>query len=67
MNVIIARIDNYGLGYVLFAELPDMATIAGAMIIIGATLYIGFRERRLALMAADETAPRELGSKGAAE
>lgn len=34
-------------GYVLFAELPDAATLAGGGIIIGSTLYIALRERQL--------------------
>ena len=55
------------MGYALFGELPDLATVAGAMVIIGATLYIGFRERRLALMAAADTGVGRLRSKGAAE
>lgn len=33
-----------GLGFVVFSELPDTLTIAGASIIIGATLYIARRE-----------------------
>lgn len=55
------------MGYVLFAELPDLGTVAGATIIIGATLYIGFRERRLALTSAGDTGSERLRSKGAAE
>jgi drug/metabolite transporter (DMT)-like permease len=34
-------------GYVVFGEVPSMATIAGAAIIIGAGLYIFLRERDL--------------------
>lgn len=37
------------MGYLVFAELPDFGTVAGAMVIIGATLYIGIRERKLGL------------------
>jgi drug/metabolite transporter (DMT)-like permease len=33
-----------GFGFVLFSELPDVWTIAGAAIIVGATLYIARRE-----------------------
>lgn len=32
------------LGYVLFSELPDVFTIAGALIIVGASVYIFHRE-----------------------
>jgi drug/metabolite transporter (DMT)-like permease len=34
-------------GYLVFADVPSMATIAGAAIIIGAGLYIFLRERNL--------------------
>jgi drug/metabolite transporter (DMT)-like permease len=34
-------------GYVVFGDMPSMATIAGAAIIIGAGLYIFLRERKL--------------------
>jgi drug/metabolite transporter (DMT)-like permease len=35
-------------GYVVFGDVPSMATIVGAAIIIGAGLYIFLRERNLA-------------------
>jgi drug/metabolite transporter (DMT)-like permease len=34
-------------GYVVFGDVPSMATIAGAAVIIGAGLYIFLRERDL--------------------
>jgi drug/metabolite transporter (DMT)-like permease len=34
-------------GYVVFGDMPQMATILGAAIIIGAGLYIFLRERKL--------------------
>jgi drug/metabolite transporter (DMT)-like permease len=34
-------------GYVVFGDVPSMATLAGAAIIIGAGLYIFLRERDL--------------------
>jgi drug/metabolite transporter (DMT)-like permease len=36
-------------GYLVFADVPSMATVAGAAIIIGAGLYIFLRERELGL------------------
>ena len=33
-------------GFILFAELPDMWTVAGAVIIVGSGLYIFHREQR---------------------
>ncbi len=35
------------MGYLLFSELPDRYTIAGAVIIVGSTLYIAYREAHL--------------------
>jgi len=35
------------IGFFLFAEVPDAWTITGALIIVGATLYIGLREAQL--------------------
>ena len=35
------------IGFILFAELPDIWTVTGALIVVGATLYIGIREARL--------------------
>ena len=34
-------------GYFLFGEVPDLATVIGASIIISATLYIALREAKL--------------------
>jgi len=34
-------------GYLVFGDMPSIATLAGAAIIIGAGLYIFLRERRL--------------------
>ncbi len=34
-------------GYAVFGDVPSMATIVGAAIIIGAGLYIFLRERKL--------------------
>lgn len=36
----------FGLGYVLFGEIPDPATWLGGAIIIASTLYIAYRARR---------------------
>ncbi|MEM7197634.1 MAG: DMT family transporter, partial [Pseudomonadota bacterium] len=33
-------------GFLFFNELPDMATLAGATIIIGSGLYVWYRERQ---------------------
>jgi len=35
------------IGYLVFAEVPDIWTITGALIVAAATLYIGVREARL--------------------
>lgn len=35
------------MGFLLFAELPDRYTLVGAAIIVGSTLYIGYRETYL--------------------
>lgn len=35
------------LGFVLFAEVPDLWTLAGAAVLVGSTLYIARREARL--------------------
>jgi drug/metabolite transporter (DMT)-like permease len=35
------------LGFLVFAEVPDVWTISGAAIIVAATLYIGLRESRI--------------------
>jgi drug/metabolite transporter (DMT)-like permease len=49
---------NYGqligtviIGYIVFAEFPDLWTWIGAAVIIGSGLYIFYRERRLQRMA----------------
>ena len=33
------------LGFVVFAEIPDMATLAGGMLIFAAVVYVAYRER----------------------
>ena len=35
-------------GYVVFGDVPSMATLIGAAVIIGAGIYIFLRERNLA-------------------
>ena len=35
------------MGYVLFAEIPELATVGGAVLIVASTLYIARREARL--------------------
>jgi len=35
------------LGFVVFAEIPDRYTVAGAAVIVGSTLYIAYREAQL--------------------
>ncbi|SLN12270.1 DMT family transporter [Oceanibacterium hippocampi] len=35
------------IGYVVFAEIPDRWAIVGALVIVGSTLYIAYREARL--------------------
>lgn len=35
------------MGYILFAEVPEIATVAGAVLIVASTLYIARREARL--------------------
>ncbi len=37
-----------GLGYLLFGDIPDRATMIGAAVIIGSGLYLFYRERRAA-------------------
>src|SRR5690606_22867528 len=44
-----------GLGYLVFDDLPDLWTLAGAAIIVASGLYIVHREHRLRL--ASRTAP----------
>lgn len=43
-------------GYLLFAEVPDGWTLAGAAVIVGSTLYIARREARVARRAAPPSA-----------
>jgi hypothetical protein len=38
------------MGFLLFAELPDRYTLVGAVIIVGSTLYIAYRETQLSRM-----------------
>jgi drug/metabolite transporter (DMT)-like permease len=48
------------LGYFLFAEIPDVWTVAGSLVIIAATLYITLREaRKRALPTAAAPVPAE--------
>ena len=44
------------LGYLLFGELPDHYTVIGAAVVIGAGLFVIWRERRLGLERAREKA-----------
>ena len=37
-----------GWGYILFAEVPDLATWLGSALIIGSALFITIREQQLA-------------------
>ena len=45
------------LGYLLFGDVPNPMTLAGAAIIIGATLYITVRESRLGVSRAQASEP----------
>lgn len=45
------------MGLILFSEAPDIATMAGAAVIIGATGYITWRESRMGAQKNDEPAP----------
>jgi hypothetical protein len=38
------------MGFLLFAELPDRYSLVGAVIIVGSTLYIAYRETQLSRM-----------------
>jgi drug/metabolite transporter (DMT)-like permease len=38
-------------GYFIFGDLPDRWTIVGALVIVGAGLYVAYRERRLARLS----------------
>jgi drug/metabolite transporter (DMT)-like permease len=33
-----------GFGYILFGDLPDLWTLAGALVIVGSGLYVFYRE-----------------------
>jgi drug/metabolite transporter (DMT)-like permease len=44
-------------GYIFFANVPSAQTLIGAAIIIGAGLFIFFREQRIGKPAAEEIAP----------
>jgi drug/metabolite transporter (DMT)-like permease len=51
------------LGFLMFSEVPDNYTLVGAMIIVGSTLYIAYREAHLsrlhhAALVARPSAPR---------
>jgi drug/metabolite transporter (DMT)-like permease len=45
----VAMLWAFILGYMLFGELPDRYTIGGAAVVIGAGLFVIWRERRLGL------------------
>ncbi|HVY18625.1 MAG TPA: DMT family transporter [Bauldia sp.] len=44
-------------GFIFFGNVPSMQTLVGAAIIIGAGLFIFFREQQVGLPAAEEIAP----------
>jgi len=44
------------LGYVLFGELPDAFIVIGAAVVVGAGLFVIWRERQLGLERAREKA-----------
>jgi drug/metabolite transporter (DMT)-like permease len=44
-------------GYAVFGDVPNLATLAGAAIIIGAGLFIFFREQKVAKRAVPEVMP----------
>ena len=46
-----------GLGYVVFGDVPDIATVAGGTIVIGSGLYLLYRERRAERLAAKSAQP----------
>jgi drug/metabolite transporter (DMT)-like permease len=52
----IAMLWAFILGYILFGELPDHYTIGGAVVVIGAGLFVIWRERRLGFERAREKA-----------
>jgi len=45
------------LGFVLFAEIPPILVVIGAVIVIGAGLYVIWRERRTALKEDEGAVP----------
>ena len=44
-------------GYLFFGDVPTLQTLVGAAIIVGAGLFIFFREQKVGLPAAEEIAP----------
>jgi drug/metabolite transporter (DMT)-like permease len=44
------------LGYIVFGDLPDLWTLAGATLIVGSGVYLVHRERKVAREVADATA-----------
>jgi drug/metabolite transporter (DMT)-like permease len=36
------------IGYTVFGDLPDLATVAGVVIIVASGLFVAYRERKLA-------------------
>ncbi len=47
------------IGYFAFAELPDRYTLSGALIIVGSTLYIAYREAQLSRLNRAALAARQ--------
>lgn len=54
------------LGFVVFADLPDAMTLAGAALIVGSGVYSFRREQRLARLARIEERKRPEGARGVA-
>jgi len=50
-------------GFVIFAEVPDRWTVAGAAVIVASTFYIGRREARLKGSAADAPIAADLSRR----
>ena len=50
-------------GFAIFAEVPDAWTISGALIIVGATLYIALREARLGRRPAAGASDKQEGTE----
>jgi drug/metabolite transporter (DMT)-like permease len=44
------------LGFFLFGDIPDALTMSGALIVVGSTLYITWREARLQRPASADAA-----------